>query len=77
MKTIKFTQFYKVQDDVGTEYQEGQTEKMVDTSADHFIVRGVAVEVKGEEPKKRGRPKKSDTETSVEESDSSVSGNGP
>ena len=76
MKKIKFLQFYKVKDDIGTEYQEGQTETMVDTSADHFITRGVAVELDANEPKKRGKSKKSDTTASVEESDSGVSGDG-
>ena len=76
MKTIKFTQFYKVKDDIGTEYKEGQTEKMVDTSANHFIMRGVAVEVETDEPKKRGRLKKSDDSADVEGTDSGVSGNG-
>ena len=68
MKTIKFLEHYKVKDDVGAEYPKGHTERMTDASADHFINRGVAVQVE-DAPKKPGRPSKSDSVADTGKSD--------
>ena len=54
---IKFTQAYEVKDGSGTTYAEGQTLECSDASANHFILRGVAVEEKPK-PKKEAAKKK-------------------
>lgn len=39
---VRFTRFYKVQDEEGKEYEEGKSYSLSPDSAEHFIRRGAA-----------------------------------
>ena len=66
MPKIKFLQTVTVKDDVGNTYKEGETHEFSESSANHWLSRGVAIpvpekEVKADVPVKKSKPKKPST----------------